>query len=296
MKDKINILTFDIEEWVLAKDGGYGTPELYAEYDAFLDRILTILNQQNVKASFFCTGRMAIDYPQVLRLIQSQGHEIGCHSHHHNWMNRVTESEAREDTHAAVDAIQQCIGQKVLSYRAPAFSIGERNKWMFEILANEGITRDSSVFPTSRDFGGFPNFGSQEPCIIEYNGISIKEFPIPMTKILNKTIAYSGGGFFRFLPLAFVKSRMTNSNYSLCYFHINDLLPESGTVPTREEYEIYYKETATFMKRYIRYLKNNIGKKGAWNKLEKLICTTELFNIASAETIIDWGKMPKIKL
>ena len=292
----MNILTFDIEEWALAKYGGYSTAELYAEYDAFLNRILDILDEREIKATCFCTGLMAKDFPQVVKLIQSRGHEIGCHSNQHTWMNKMVEAEAREDTHEAVSALEQCIGQKVLSYRAPAFSIGESNKCMFEILANEGIQNDSSVFPAARDFGGFPAFKSQVPCTIKYAGIELKEYPISMTSIVGKRVAYSGGGYFRFFPLGFVRGRMAKSDYTMCYFHINDLLPEKKGVKSREEFETYYKEPGTLKNRYARYIKTNLGKKGAWNKLEKLIKQMDFANIEQANQTIDWNRAPIVNL
>ena len=292
----MNILTFDIEEWALAKAGGYGTPEKYAEYDAFLDRILEVLDNREVKATCFCTGLMAKDFPQVVKLIQSRGHEIGCHSNQHTWMNKMTEIEAREDTHAAVSALEQCLGQKVLSYRAPAFSIGESNKWMFEILAGEGIESDSSVFPAARDFGGFPAFAAHIPCTIKYAGIELKEYPISMTRIMGKQVAYSGGGYFRFFPLNFVRGRMAKSDYAMCYFHINDLLPEKGGVPSKAEYEEYYKEPGTLKNRYLRYIKTNLGKKGAWGKLEKLIQSEDFINIEQSSALIEWADAKVIDL
>lgn len=292
----MNILTFDIEEWALAKYGGYGTAEQYAEYDAFLNRILDMLDKCGIKATCFCTGLMAKDFPQVVKLIQDRGHEIGCHSHKHMWMNKMTEAEAREDTHAAVSALEQCIGRKVLSYRAPAFSIDENNKWMFEILASEGIQNDSSVFPAARDFGGFPAFSSQMPCTINYAGIELKEYPISMTSFMGKQVAYSGGGYFRFFPLSFVKGRMAKSDYTMCYFHINDLLPEKRGVKSREEFEAYYKEPGTLKNRYARYIKTNLGKKGAWSKLEKLIRQMGFDNIEHANQTINWNSAPIVNL
>lgn len=292
----MNIITFDIEEWALAKVGGYGTAERYAEYDVILNRILDMLDKRGIKATCFCTGLMAKDFPQVVKLIQSRGHEIGCHSNQHAWMNKMSKTEAQEDTHAAVSALEQCVGQKVLSYRAPAFSIGENNKWMFEILANEGIQNDSSIFPSVRDFGGFPSFDSKRPCTIQYNGVSIREYPISMANLFGKQVAYSGGGYFRFFPLCFVKGRMKRSMYTMCYFHINDLLPEKGGVPSKAQYESYYKEPGTLRNRYVRYIKTNLGKKKAFDKLMRLVAEENFLNLAQAENVIDWGKVPKVQL
>lgn len=289
-------LTFDIEEWSLARNGGYGTPEKYAEYDAFLDKILDLLDATSTKATFFCTGQMAEFFPSVVRKIQSRGHEIGCHSYCHTWMNKMDFKAAELDTKMAVDALEQCLGEKVHCYRAPAFSIGESNKWMFEILASCGITCDASVFPASRDFGGFPGFQSQEPCIVVYNGIQIKEFPICLTRVFGKEVAFSGGGYFRFFPFSFVKSRILKQNYSMCYFHIDDLLPQNNRLKTREEYEAYFRESGTISRRIIRHMKSNVGKSQAWKKLKRLVEELSFTGVIQSLSSIDTQTLPIVSI
>ena len=201
-----------------------------------------------------------------------------------------------EDTRVSVDALEQCIGEKVRSYRAPAFSIGENNKWTFEILAENGIERDASIFPAVRDFGGFPNFGQKEPCIVEYNGVRIKEFPICTTKVVGKEMAYSGGGYFRFFPLSFVKNEMSKSKYAMCYFHIGDLVPESNGIMSKEEYEAYFKESGTLKARYVRYFKSNLGKKNAFDKMMLLIDEMDFVGLQQADKAMDWKVAPIVKM
>lgn len=291
----MNLLSFDIEEWYLNHQRS-GPIEKYAEYDRYLDAILNKLDDRKLKATFFCVGEMGRLFPEVIRNIQQCGHEIGCHSNIHTWLNKMTVAECREDTHRAVDSLEQCIGEKVKSYRAPAFSIGEKNKWAFEILAENGIERDASIFPAARDFGGFPHFGQKTPCIVEYNGIRIKEFPICTTKVLGKETAYSGGGFFRFFPLSFVKKEMKKSEYAMCYFHIGDLVPESSKVKTKEEYEAYYKEPGTLKARYVRHLKTNLGKKNAFQKMMRLIDDMEFVGLREADEKTNWSLAEVVRL
>lgn len=283
----MNILTFDIEEWYLEQQR-LGRVDKYAEYNVYLEQILDKLDERQLKATFFCVGEMTKSFPQIIKKIQERGHEIGCHSNIHTWLNKMSMAECREDTHAAVDALEQCMGKKVLSYRAPAFSIGESNKWAFEILAENGITRDASVFPAKRDFGGFPNFGQQKPTMISYSGIVIKEFPVPMINILGRDIAYSGGGYFRFFPLNFIKKEMNKSEYVMCYFHIDDLVQEMQGVMSREAYESYFKEPGTLKNRCMRYFKSNFGKKRSMSKLQRLILSEDFMNIEQADASIDW--------
>ena len=288
----MNILTFDIEEWYLEKAYFGATASKYAEYDKLLEEILQRLEEVGAKGTFFCVGRMATDFPAVVRKIHDAGHEVGCHSNTHQWLNKMSYGQAMEDTHAAVDALEQCIGVKVQSYRAPAFSIGSNNMWAFEVLANNGIRRDASVFPVSRDFGGFPEFTTMEPSVVRYNGIELHEYPIVTTKVMGKDIAYSGGGYFRFFPYRFNEKEMKSSPYSMTYFHLGDLNPVIEGIMTKEEYEKYFDEPGTTKARYLRYLKTNLGVKGNKRKLFKLIERMEFCNIMEAECQIDWSKAP----
>ena len=241
----MNILTFDIEEWYLEKTYHGDRPMRYREFDDYLNRILEILEQREIKATFFCLGKLATDFPYVVKHIAEKGHEIGCHSNTHRWLNKMTRKEVLDDTKTAVDALEQCVGHKVKSYRAPAFSIGDSNKWAFEVLAECGIERDASVFPLARDFGGFSQFKEHVPSSVSFQGVTIKEFPIPTAKLLGKEVAYSGGGYFRFFPLRFIKKQIKKEDYNMTYFHIGDLMPEMTRLQSREEYETYFKEQGT---------------------------------------------------
>ncbi len=288
----MNILTFDIEEWFIeqAYDGGH--KERYDTFDRYLGEILDLLEERQLQATFFIVGMMAKSFPDVVKRIQQRGQDIGCHSNIHTWLNKMTREEAYEDTRQAIDSLEQCLGSKVRSYRAPAFSIGNENKWAFDVLAQCGIECDASVFPALRDFGGFPDFGHQCPTLIKTQNGTIKEFPIVMANIMGKDIAFSGGGYFRFFPLWFVNSQMDKHDYNICYFHIGDLIPSSKKMMTRKEYEDYFKEPGTLMNRYKRHLKSNIGKHTAFDRMCRLIRSRDFLSIVQAEEQMDWSKCP----
>lgn len=292
----MNILTFDIEEWALAKAGGYGSVEKYAEYDGYLNKILDALDERGFKGTFFCTGKMGIDFPEVVKLIHSRGHEVGCHSFKHTWLNKMTEKEVMEDTRASVDALEQCVGERIKSYRAPAFSIGKDNKWAFEVLTKCGIIRDASIYPAERDFGGFAQFGQKRPTMVYCNNAQFKEFPICTTILLGHELAYSGGGYFRFFHLNFVKNQMAKSDYNMFYFHIADLIPEKGGLMSKEAFEEYYKIPGTLKNRYMRYIKTNIGKKNAFGKMMSLIGSEKFINIEQADKMMNWDDAPSVLL
>lgn len=292
----MKVLSFDIEEWYIEKAYYGGKASKYAEYDELLDNLLCKLDETGLKGTFFCVGRMATDFPSVVRKIAYAGHEVGCHSNSHQWLNKMSYNEAMEDTRAAVDALEQCIGKKILSYRAPAFSIGSDNKWAFEILATNGITRDASIFPASRDYGGFPEYSSIEPSVINYRGSIVHEFPIATTRILGKEVAYSGGGYFRLFPYGFIEREMNKSPYSMTYFHLGDLSPVVSGMVSKEEYEHYFGENGTLKARFLRYLKTNLGVKNNRKKLFRLLDYQKFVNLEDIDASIDWTKVPHIQL
>ncbi len=292
----MNILTFDIEEWYLEKSRHGGRMSRYKLFDDAFSKLMDDLDKFNVKATFFCLGKMALDFPHVVKSISERGHEVGCHSNEHTLLHEMTDEELLIDTEEALKSLEDVTGQKVVSYRAPAFSIGQKNKNAIEILHYCGIKRDASIFPAERDFGGFSQFGQKTPSLVFYNNFCMKEFPICTTKLIGKELAYSGGGYFRFFPLSYVCKEMEKSDYTMTYFHIGDLIPETNRVMTKAEYEKVFKEPGSLKNRYVRYVKTNIGKKNAYGKLMRLIDKEDFVNLEQADQVIDWEIVPSIVL
>lgn len=291
----MNILTFDIEEWYIESISG-GRDYRYRQFDKVLSKLLDVLDTLQMKATFFCVGRMAMDFPEVIRSIMERDHEIGCHSHVHTWINKMSEKTLRKDTSEALKALEDVLGQKVVSYRAPAFSLTEQNKWAVNVLAECGIENDASIFPASRDFGGYPSFPQDKPCEISYQGATLKEYPISLTSLLGKHVAYSGGGYFRLLPYWFVSKTMKQRDYNICYFHLADLIHEEHKMLNKASYEAYFKEPGTLKNRLIRYVKSNVGTGDAYGKMTKLLDNHAFISISQADGMIDWSKSKKIIL
>lgn len=292
----MNILSFDIEEWFLEKKYFGDRSQKYQEYDRYLKSILDLLDSREMKATFMCVGELARLFPEVVNSIVQRGHEIGCHSNEHAWLTTLNPNQLRRDTRDAIAVLEDVSAQKIRSFRAPAFSIGDSNKWALEIMVENGVEMDSSIFPAARDFGGFASFTSEEPSIVKYNGIEIKEFPICTTKIFGKSIAYSGGGYFRFFPLSFVKKRMNASDYAISYFHIGDVVPLFDKFITKDFYETYFKEPGTLSNRLKRQIKSNIGISGAFDKMYKLIQEMNFNSLSEADKMIDWSKANIVEL
>ena len=292
----MNLLTFDIEEWNTEKYYGQDRPFKYQQFDEMLGLILDELEKHDFRATFFCVGRLALDFPDVIRKIAAKGHEVGCHSNIHTWLDKMTPEELKNDTTEALKALEDVSGQRVVSYRAPAFSITPKNKWAVSILAECGIKNDASIFPTDRDFGGYKGFPQDTPCIISHEGATLKEFPICLTSIMGKTFAYSGGGYFRSIPYWLISRIMHHRDYNICYFHLSDLIHNKHKMLSKAAYENYFKEPGTFKNRLIRYIKSSAGRGDVYGKLVKLLSDKSFVNIEKANNAIDWNKMNIINL
>lgn len=281
----MKILTFDIEEWFHVFENHNNT--VHTKWDTFekrlpqtIDLLLNLLKENDVKATFFCMGWVVRKYPEIIKKINSLEFEIGSHSDLHKLAYTQTPLEFDLDLKCSIDSIEQLIGKKVVSYRAPGFSITQSNLWAFESLVNNGILYDCSVFPLERKTGGLEGMPSNKPFIIENNGSYIREFPMNSQILLNKQIIFSGGGFFRLLPYPVIKSLMKKSNYVMTYLHPRDF---DSNQPFN---------TLSLP----RHIKSRIGTKDSLNKLDKLIKEFSFVDIMQASQKVDWENVEKVNL
>jgi polysaccharide deacetylase family protein (PEP-CTERM system associated) len=165
-------------------------------------RLLDLLARHEVQGTFFVLGWVAEHHPDLVREIDSAGHEIGSHSHWHRLVYELTPDAFRSDLRRSKETIEQIIGKPVTMYRAPTFSITDQSRWALEILVEEGFHIDSSIFPLSHhDRYGLPGIrpGIQE---IKTASGSIWEAPMSVTRFLGRNLPLGGGGYFRLYPLA----------------------------------------------------------------------------------------------
>jgi polysaccharide deacetylase family protein (PEP-CTERM system associated) len=246
-----------------------------------MDFLFETLLSCDKKATFFCLGWIGRKYPDVIKKIDDYGFQIGSHSDMHELAINQTKKEFKSDLDRSIKTLQDITGKLVKTYRAPAFSIKEENKWVFEYLIEYGIEIDCSIFPARRDFGGFDGFGVGEPCLINYNGLIIKEFPMNIKSILEQKIIFSGGGYFRLLPYWFVRYLFSNSNYTMSYFHPRDF---DSDQPVLTELSLN------------RRFKSYYGLNSAKFKFEKHLRKFDFIDIQTANDLIDWGNVKTIKL
>ena len=280
----MNILTFDIEDWYncdfITTDFEWDKHEVRI-YES-VDRILDELARRNLKGTFFCLGWLAEKHPEVIRMIHTQGHHIGCHSYQHELSFRFDRDGFKEDTLKAKNLIEGVIGEPINAFRAPGFSITEQNVWALEVLTELGFEYDCSLFPARHDYGGFSSYGRAEPTILNLsNGKQLKEFPMNVHYVLGKNIVFSGGGFFRFFPYQLIKYWSSKSFYLMTYFHPRDFDPEQPVIKALP---------------LVRKFKSYVGLSTSFSKFQKLLNDFEFLSVREASDHIDWTRTRVIEL
>jgi polysaccharide deacetylase family protein (PEP-CTERM system associated) len=205
-----NVLTIDVEDWPQSTLDASLQITPRARDNTF--RLLDLLATTGVKATFFVLGLVAARFPDVVRRITADGHEVGSHGHAHRPVDRMTPEEFRADLRRSIAAIEDAGAGKVLGYRAPDFSISERSLWALTILAEEGLAYDSSLFPISG-----PRYGVRasfrEPCRILCPAVSdFVEFPLPTIEWKGFRFPAAGGGYFRLFPYWVTRSAISRMN------------------------------------------------------------------------------------
>lgn len=171
--------------------------------------ILDLLAKHQIKATFFIVGWTAERNPALVKEIDRQGHDIGCHSYMHRKIYDLTPDEFRKDTIKAKDILEQITDKKIAGYRAPSYSITKKSLWALDILSELGFEYDSSIFPIMHD-----NYGIQDAPRFKYQhpNLHLTEFPISTAKVLGRNVPVAGGGYFRLFPYWLIKKLLHSIN------------------------------------------------------------------------------------
>ena len=280
--NKTLILTFDLEEWFhLCLDDLTSSWDKYERrFEKNTDYLLEILDQNNVKATFLVLGWIAKQYPEIIRKISENGHDIGSHSNNHGLVYEQSEQEFEADLIESLKILEDVTSKKISIYRAPAFSINVQSKWALEIIAENGISCDLSIFQGDRNLGGISGEKIDEPFYINTQFGKILEYPMSLTKILGLTFATCGGGYFRLLPFSITKALLRKNDYKMTYFHPRDF---------------DYGQPRLSMPA-IKYFKTYVGLLSSKSKFKKLLENFNPISISEDLRIRELDKLQIIEL
>jgi polysaccharide deacetylase family protein (PEP-CTERM system associated) len=197
MESQTNILTIDLEDYLLSiypfKSWDTVTPRVENNTRILLD----LLRRHKVHATFFVLGWIAEKFPDLVRRIASDGHEIASHGYSHKCITEMTPDELRFDLDKALKVTSPLSTEPVIGYRAPSFTITEKTWWAVAILKELGFQYDSSIFPV----GFHPDYGIKEASLNPFiTPEGIMEIPLSCIEVAGKRIPCTGGAYFRLLP------------------------------------------------------------------------------------------------
>lgn len=247
----VNALTVDVEEYYHALVFREGAPDavsrgLESRVESSTRLVLDLLAAREVKATFFVLGEVAADHPGLVQKIAGDGHEIACHGYAHVPVSRQTRVEFGDDIRRAKAVLEDIIGEPVIGYRAPNFSIGPEQAWAYDVLLEEGFRYDSSVYPILHDRYGdttAPRFPHE---VRRNRHGALVQVPIGTARVGGINLPLGGGGYFRLLPSVLFRSgiRLVNRRERqpvVFYFHPWELDPDQPrpAMPWRHRFRHY---------------------------------------------------------
>lgn len=229
----MNALTVDVEDYFqvsafAARIAPADWPAMPCRVERNVDLILSMLAAHGVHATFFTLGWIAERYPALVRRIVSAGHELASHGYAHQRASQQTPQQFAHDITRSKHLLEQLSGQPVLGYRAPSFSIGQRNLWALDSLLQAGYRYSSSIYPIRHDHYGMPD--APRFAWRPRGEHGLLELPVSTVRLLGSNLPAGGGGYFRLLPYAASRWALRRINShdgqaGIFYFHPWELDP-----------------------------------------------------------------------
>ena len=238
-------LTFDVDGvsgFINRVPGATKMPTLMSmgEYgpSVAMPRILEILDQQNIYATFFTPGHVIDTHIPLMKTIVGRGHELAHHGYMHEPPYTLDSREEKRILEKGITSIHKVTGRTPYGYRSPAWELSEHT---LEYLADLGIIYDSSLM------------NDDAPSLLNLSGKTLVELPIHW--VLDDAV------YFSYVPTRNRISPMLN--------------PEAVLDIWKAEFNGIYKYGRYFNLTMHPYL---IGRPGRLLMLEKLIAYMKSFN------------------
>lgn len=222
--EPINALSVDVEDWFQGVTSLNRRPDLWDQYEPRVQenthRILSILEEFDTQATFFVLGKVAKDFPNLVRDIDAAGHEIAVHGYSHKKVHNITPEEFTSELERALEILNPLCSHEIIGHRAPYFSINQDNQWALDVLEELRFKYDSSYFPTRNILYGYPD-APRYPHPLE--GRNLYEFPLSTVTRAGFTWPVAGGFYMRLFPYSVIRNGIhrihRQGQPAVMYFH-----------------------------------------------------------------------------
>lgn len=231
----INALSVDVEDYYQVS--AFRSIVKFTDWSRYesrlasnIDKLLTILAEEGVRATFFILGWVAENYPEIVRRIRAAGHEIASHGYAHRLVYEQKPDEFLSDFKKSLDITERITGNKILGFRAASFSITKETLWALDILKQQGLKYDSSIFPIVHDLYGIPDAPRYPYRVSE----DFWEFPMSTVQIMGRNLPLGGGGYLRLYPYCLTRWGIRRINRegkpAIVYLHPWELDPHQPRI------------------------------------------------------------------
>lgn len=198
---KYAVLSMDVEDWYHLDYLDRSRCDVSRSLLDGLDVYRDLLQTEGVPSSFFVLGELAARLRSPLRQLAAEGHDIGSHGWNHQRPLTMALPAFAADLTRARSTIEDVLGQAVMGYRAPCFSLDRER---LDVVWQAGHLYDSSricfgahALYGDIDMGGYDRVGThvyrRGPCV---------EFEVSTLNLAGRTIPVAGGGYLRIFPWA----------------------------------------------------------------------------------------------
>jgi polysaccharide deacetylase family protein (PEP-CTERM system associated) len=234
-------MTVDVEDYFhVAAFNKVIKPEEWEQWPCRVEenthKLLQLFADTDIKITFFILGWVAERYPELVKAIHEQGHEIASHGYSHQLIYKQDPAVFRAETIKSKQILEDLAQVQVTGYRAASYSITRKSLWALDTLAELGFTWDSSIFPTRHDNYGIPGSPEEPYKIITTSGKVLTEFPLTTAKVFGQSIPAAGGGYFRQYPYAlsrwlFERASNNQTKAQIFYLHPWEIDPDQPRIP-----------------------------------------------------------------
>ncbi len=226
--NKYNIwLTIDVEKITDTNFNINWKSKADLNYELLINNWIKLCDKLNYRSTCFVLGSFAKEYPNLVKKLHNNGHEISSHGINHNLVYNMKFSDWQESIKDSKKILEDIISDKVKGYRSASWSL-PFNKNYYEALINEGYSYSSSYFPIKTYMYG--NYiDKKEPFKIKTKSGTITEIPIP-----KYILPFSGGFYLRVLPTFIekylLKKAINKKIKPVIYIHPYELINNKSLV------------------------------------------------------------------
>lgn len=200
------LLSFDTEEFDVPREHGveFSLEQGMAVSRVGTDRILNVLKENHVKATFFCTGNFARQAPDMIHRIMDEGHEVACHGVDH-WHPQSTDvAESRR-------ILEELTGRKMNGYRQPRmFPVSDAE------IEDNGFLYNSSLNPAFIP-GRYMHLTAPRTWFMRGK---VMEIPASVTPLIRFPLFWLAlHNLPEFLYHSLVRRVLSHDHYFVTYFH-----------------------------------------------------------------------------